>query len=66
MHAGADWNAAPKDVFWWAVDADGSARWFKSPEVAPFATFWFADEERAPLFGYTGEWRESLTMRPTR
>jgi hypothetical protein len=55
MHAGVDWNAAPKDAFWWAVDADGSARWFKSPDVAPFTTFWFAEKERAPSFGYAGE-----------
>jgi len=47
-----------------AVDANGTAHWFKSPDVAPFTTFWFADEEPAPLFDYVGDWRESLTTRP--
>ena len=64
MHQGVDWKAAPKSAVWWAVDADGMAHWFKSPNVAPFTAFWFADQERAPLFGYEGDWRESLTTRP--
>ena len=64
MHKGVDWKASPKSAVWWAVDADGKAHWFKSPNVAPFTGFWFADEEPAPLFDYVGDWRESLTTRP--
>ena len=64
MHNGVDWKAAPKNARWWAVDADGTAHWFKSPNVAAFTAFWFADQESAPLFGYDGDWRESLTTRP--
>jgi hypothetical protein len=46
------------------VDADGKAHWFKSPNVAAFTDFWFTESEQAPLFGYSGDWRESLTKRP--
>ena len=51
MHKNVDWKTAPKSAVWWAVDADGTAHWFRSPNVAPFTAFWFADQERAPLFG---------------
>lgn len=64
MHRSVDWRSAPKNAVWWAVDADGTAHWFKSPNVASFTAFWFADQEPAPLFGYVGDWRESLTPRP--
>jgi hypothetical protein len=64
MHSGVDWQAAPKTAQWWAVDGNGEAHWFKSPNVAPFTDFWYTDSERAPLFGYEGDWRESLTRRP--
>ena len=63
MHDGVDWKSAPKNARWWAVDEDGNAHWFGSPNVAPFTNFWFAESERAPLFGYDGDWRESLTTR---
>jgi hypothetical protein len=64
MHNGVDWTKAPKNTFWWAVDADGKAHWFKGPDVVPYTKFGFMDEERAPLFGYEGDWRESLTTSP--
>jgi hypothetical protein len=64
MHRGVDWNAAPKNAMWWAADADGKAHWFNAPNVVPFTGFWFADQETAPLFGYEGDWRQSLTKRP--
>lgn len=64
MHDGVDWKAAPKIAQWWAVDADGKAHWFKAPNVAAFTDFWFTESEQAPLFGYSGDWRESLTRRP--
>ena len=47
-----------------AVDDDGKANWFKSPDIAAFTSFWYTDNERAPLFEYEGDWRESLTERP--
>jgi hypothetical protein len=47
MHAGVDWKAAPKTAQWWAVDSDGTAHWFKSPNVAPFTLFWYTESKRA-------------------
>ena len=64
MHDGVDWKAAPKTAQWWAVDANGKAHWFKAPNVAAFTDFWFTESEQAPLFGYSGDWRESLTRKP--
>jgi hypothetical protein len=64
MHSGVDWKKAPKDAIYWAVDADGSAHWFNSPNVVPFTQFWHAEETVAPLFGFYGDWRKSLTLRP--
>ncbi len=64
MHTGVDWKTAPKNAQWWAVDANGQAHWFMSPDVAPFTDFWFADHVPAPHFGYEGDWRKSLTARP--
>jgi len=48
MHPGVDWKSAPKTAHWWAVDANGDAHWFKSPNIAPFTDFWFT-EPRRPL-----------------
>jgi hypothetical protein len=64
MHTGVDWKAAPKTAQWWAIDAKGQAHWFMAPNIAPFTDFWFTDLVPAPLFGYEGDWRESLTTRP--
>ena len=64
MHRCVDWGDAPKNAIWWAVDADGTAHWFNSQTVAPFTAFWFAEEKPASLFGYSGDWRTSLTMGP--
>ena len=63
MHNGVDWKVAPKTAHWWAVDANGAAHWFNE-DVAAFTDFWFATALRAPIFGYAGDWRESLTKRP--
>lgn len=64
MYVGVDWKKAPKNAFWWAVDEDGKAHWFKGPDVIPHTKFWFMDVDPAPLFGYEGGWRESLTRGP--
>jgi hypothetical protein len=64
MHPDVEWKSAPKTAQWWAVDANGEAHWFKAPNVAPFTNFWFTESEKASLFGYEGDWRESLTRRP--
>ena len=55
MHNGVDWTKAPKNAFWWAVDENGKAHWFKGPDIVPHTKFWFMDEEKAPLLGYEGD-----------
>ena len=64
MHQRVDWKKAPKNAIWWAVDADGTAHWFISPDIKPFTGFWFTSQMPAPLFAFFGDWRESLTERP--
>jgi hypothetical protein len=64
MHGGIDWKMAPQDAVWWAVDADGKAHWFREPNIVPYTQFWFSESVVAPLFGFAGDWRDSLTKRP--
>jgi len=64
MQANIDWSQAPKDARWWAMDADGNANWFATPNVASFTDFWYSEPIPAPTFGYVGDWRESLVERP--
>jgi len=59
-----DWKQAPKLAQWWAVDANGQANWFGEPNVAPHTDFWLNLPQRAPLFGFKGNWRKSLVKRP--
>lgn len=59
-----NWKSAPKHARWWAMDGDGKAYWYCAPDVAPFTTFWSAEAIDAPNFGYTGDWRKSLTEKP--
>jgi hypothetical protein len=59
-----DWSKAHKTARWWAVDASGKAHWFCAPNVAAFTDFWFSEPVAAPLFGFSSDWRKSLTERP--
>jgi len=59
-----DWKAAPRNARWWAIDANGDAHWFCVPNVASFTDFWFSEPVSAPSFGFSGDWRKSLTERP--
>lgn len=59
-----DWKQAPRNARWWAVDANGEAHWFFPPDVAARTDFWFHEPQPAPAFGFTGDWRQSLTERP--
>lgn len=59
-----DWNEAPKGALWWAMDANGQAHWLLVPNVAPFTNFWYSEQVPAPSYGYSGNWKESLTERP--
>jgi hypothetical protein len=47
------------------MDADGQAHWYLAPDVAAFTKFWYCDQVLAPSYGFAGNWRESLTERPT-
>ncbi|WP_442592530.1 hypothetical protein ACSBPU_13085 [Parapusillimonas sp. JC17] len=59
-----DWKQAPTLARWWAIDANGKAYWHCQPDVAAFTDFWMAEQIEAPHFGYTGDYKESLTERP--
>lgn len=63
--AGVDWRRAPSQARWWAMDASGNAHWFCTPGVAAFSDRWFSEPLSAPDFGFCGDWRESLTERPS-
>ncbi len=63
-HQGVDWSVAPRLARWWAVDRHGQAHWFCAPNVAAFTDFWYSESVVAPAFGFSGDWRESLTERP--
>lgn len=63
-----DWSQAPVWAYYWAKDSNGLCHWY-SGEVcinenefhpSEFGQLW----DDAPLFGYSGEWRESLRKRP--
>lgn len=66
-----DWSLAPDWAKWWAMDKDGDANWYALKPFVGIDYFQNQDssaEHRAFLgtlnFGYTGDWRESLRMRP--
>lgn len=65
-HANVDWKHAPKTAHWWAMDGNGMAFWYCTPNVAPFTNFWHASQEKAPTFDFDGDYRESLTERPSK
>lgn len=45
------------------MDANGQAYWYCAPDIAAVTDFWFSEPLEAPTFGYTGDWRKSLTER---
>lgn len=67
--AGPDWSQAPDGATAWTMDKNLHADW----HIGNTATFqghevWHIQASRtytAPTFDYTGDWRESLRMRPT-
>lgn len=63
-HDKVDWKHAPKNARWWAIDADGQAFWYCTPDIAPFTNFWHAEQLKAPSFDYQGDFKASLTLRP--
>lgn len=66
-----DWSLAPDWAKWWAMDKDGDANWYALKPFVGVDYFQNQDssaEHRAFLgtlnFGYKGDWRDSLRMRP--
>ncbi|QMV71875.1 hypothetical protein HS961_02955 [Comamonas piscis] len=59
-----DWNQAPENARWWAIDGDGHAYWYCMPQIATATTFWFSARQPAPSFGYARDFRVSLQERP--
>lgn len=62
-----DWNLAPSGFDIWAMDKNGEAFWFKNLKFQTSSDKWFLandnEGEEAPNFGYSGEWRKSLTVK---
>ncbi|MDR2333814.1 MAG: hypothetical protein LBE61_10045 [Burkholderiaceae bacterium] len=65
-HQRVDWSKAPTHAHWWAVDANGAAHWFADPRLTAFDTSWRFEVMAAPDFGYIGDYKQSLTERPSR
>ncbi|MEF9962854.1 MAG: hypothetical protein RR779_00720 [Comamonas sp.] len=59
-----DWNLAPEEARWWAIDGDGHAYWYCMPQIAAATTFWYPSRHPAPSFGYARDFRLSLQERP--
>lgn len=59
-----DWSQAPKWANWWAVDEDNNANWYKRKPSIDDTEFYSWKYSEAPLFGYQGDWRDSLRSRP--
>lgn len=65
---GPDWSQAPEWAMWWTKDDESCTWWSSAPQSGrhhwetngPDFTY-----VTAPLFGYTGDWRDSLRKRPT-
>ena len=70
-----DWSLAPDDlVKYFAIDEDGRGGWYvNKPTLCRDHWYWSDFNERldndsydhAPSFGYTGDWRNSLRIRPS-
>ncbi len=59
-----DWKEAPKEARWWAMNANGQAHWFLGPEDSHLKDSWCLCQVPAPSFGFSGDWKYSLTERP--
>ena len=65
-----DWSQAPEWANWWAMDENRDCYWHSCVD-SPFignGVFEVGDSKGhtydAPLFGYQGDWRDSLRKRP--
>ena len=64
-----DWSQAPDTATHWTMRPDGKCLWWKGKPLLDGSCFYDAvgichTVGYAPLFGYTGDWRNSLRKRP--
>lgn len=62
-----DWSQAPEDAVAWSVDYDdlgARVAFWQHLYYSENVREWRLDGVRAPMFGYTGHPRDSLTLRP--
>ena len=58
-----DWSQAPEWAKWWAMDKDGESAWCEEKPIISDSDFWYGKAGKAPSFGYTGNWQDSLRER---
>ena len=63
-----DWSQAPDWANWWTFD-NASPYWWSDKPLKTMYDSWYCNDvywkcEKAPSFGYTGDWRNSLRKRP--
>lgn len=71
---GPDWAQAPEWAVWWVAYSDGVGLWACWHRHEPVQGLYGWDDNGAPgessramqasIFGYTGDWRDSLRKRP--
>lgn len=60
-----DWHNYRNGLYhFWAMDEDGSAFWHNRMPKEDNMNWSSNRKYKAPSFGYTGDWRESLRKRP--
>ena len=73
FYNGPDWDNAPKEANYWAVDANGSACFYeKMPSRSWYSTNWYSQASRDKFWhiGYISlqlgtDWRTTLQSRPS-
>lgn len=62
-----NWSQAPSWAKWWAMDEDGECFYFENkPKITSVTWIPFNARiiDKAPIFGYAGNWKDSLRERP--
>lgn len=58
---GPDWSQAPEHTVAWSMASESSANWFT---IYLRDTHWVSTYQVARTFGYIGDWRKSLRVKP--
>lgn len=65
-----DWNQAPHDAKYYAIDENMGAHWYRTKPIISqlFDDQWigggYDQNIKAPSFNYKGDWKDSLRERP--